>query len=172
LLFAEFILGLAEGEARGLAMTQVWLPTNPTNSGPAMPTYTALVTLLAVALYFFIATRVAAARVKFGVKLPATSGHPDFERVFRVHQNMLEWTPTFLVPLWLCAIYLHRVFRGLPPGGREEVARLPHPVHRLPAVVHRSGRRRRHASRGRVKDAVLDRASLPGYITGYRKARR
>jgi glutathione S-transferase len=106
LLFAEFILGLAEGETRGLAMTQVWLPTNPTNSGPAMPTYTALVTLLAVALYFFIATRVAAARVKFGVKLPATSGHPDFERVFRVHQNMLEWTPTFLVPLWLCAIYL------------------------------------------------------------------
>jgi glutathione S-transferase len=77
-----------------------------TNLGPAMPNYTALVTLLAVALYFFIATRVAAARVAFGVKLPATSGHPDFERVFRVHQNMLEWMPTFLVPLWLCAIYL------------------------------------------------------------------
>jgi glutathione S-transferase len=77
-----------------------------TNTGPAMPNYTALVTLLAIALYFFIATRVAAARVAFGVKLPATSGHPDFERVFRVHQNMLEWMPTFLVPLWLCAIYL------------------------------------------------------------------
>jgi glutathione S-transferase len=71
-----------------------------------MPNYTALVTLLAVALYFFIATRVPVARVKFGVKLPATSGHPDFERVFRVHQNMLEWMPTFLLPLWLCAIYL------------------------------------------------------------------
>ena len=74
-----------------------------------MPTYTALVTLLAVALYFFIATRVPMARLKFGVKLPATSGHPDFERVFRVHQNMLEWMPTFLVPLWLCAIYLSDV---------------------------------------------------------------
>jgi glutathione S-transferase len=74
-----------------------------------MPTYTALVTLLAVALYFFIATRVPMARLKFGVKLPATSGHPDFERVFRVHQNMLEWMPTFLVPLWLCAIYLNDV---------------------------------------------------------------
>lgn len=71
-----------------------------------MPNYTALVTLLAIALYFFVATRVAAARVKFGVKHPATTGNLDFERIFRTHMNMLEWMPTFLVPLWLCAIYL------------------------------------------------------------------
>jgi glutathione S-transferase len=72
-----------------------------------MPNYTALVTLLAIALYFFLATRVAVAHGKFNVKLPATTGHPDFERIFRVHQNTLEWMPTFLVPLWLCAIYLN-----------------------------------------------------------------
>ena len=71
-----------------------------------MPTYTAIVTLLAIAFYFFLATRVPLARGKYGVKLPATAGHPDFERVFRVHQNTLEWMPTFLVPLWLCAIFL------------------------------------------------------------------
>jgi len=71
-----------------------------------MPRYTAIVTLLAVALYFFLATRVAVARGKFDVQLPATTGNPDFERVFRVHINTLEWMPTFLVPLWLCAIYL------------------------------------------------------------------
>jgi glutathione S-transferase len=71
-----------------------------------IPFYTPLVTLLMVALYFFLATRVALARGKFGVSLPATTGHPDFERVFRVHMNTLEWIPTFLVPLWLCAIYL------------------------------------------------------------------
>jgi glutathione S-transferase len=70
-----------------------------------MPRYTAIVTLLAIALYFFFATRVAVAHGKFGVKLPATAGHPDFERVFRAHENTLEWMPTFLVPLWLCAIY-------------------------------------------------------------------
>ena len=69
--------------------------------------YTAIVTLLAVALYFFLATRVAVARGKFGVKLPAISGNPDFERIFRVHMNTLEWMPTFLAPLWLCAIYLN-----------------------------------------------------------------
>jgi glutathione S-transferase len=71
-----------------------------------MPNYTAIVTLLAIALYFFLATRVAAARGKFGVKHPATTGNADFERIFRVHMNTLEWMPTFLAPLWLCAMYL------------------------------------------------------------------
>src|ERR1700755_465056 len=70
-----------------------------------MPYYTPIVTLLAVALYFFMATRVARARGTFGVKHPATTGNPDFERIFRAHINTLEWMPTFLVPLWLCAVY-------------------------------------------------------------------
>ena len=71
-----------------------------------MPNATAIVSLLAIALYFFFATRVAVAHGKFGIRLPATAGNPDFERVYRAHVNMLEWMPTFLVPLWLCAIYL------------------------------------------------------------------
>ncbi len=70
-----------------------------------MPVYTAIITLLAIAFYFFLATRVAVARGRFGVELPATSGNPDFERIFRVHQNTLEWLPTFLTPLWLTALY-------------------------------------------------------------------
>src|SRR2546430_2383398 len=74
-----------------------------------MPHYTAIVTLLAVGFYFFLATRVAVARGKYNVKHPATTGNPDFERIFRVHMNTLEWTPTFLVPLWLCAIYLNDI---------------------------------------------------------------
>ncbi len=74
-----------------------------------LPNATAIVTLLAIALYFFLATRVAVARVRFGIKHPATTGNPDFERIFRVHMNTLEWMPTFLVPLWLCAIYLSDV---------------------------------------------------------------
>jgi glutathione S-transferase len=72
-----------------------------------MPHYTAIVTLLAVAFYFFLATRVAVARGRFDVPLPATTGNLDFERIFRVHQNTLEWLPIFLVSLWLCAIYLN-----------------------------------------------------------------
>jgi glutathione S-transferase len=70
-----------------------------------MPHYTAIVALLAVAFYFFLATRVAVAHGKFGVRQPATTGNPDFERIFRAHVNTLEWMPIFLVPLWLCAIY-------------------------------------------------------------------
>ena len=71
-----------------------------------MPNYTALVTLLAVALYFSTGIMVAKARRKFGVLVPATSGHADFERVFRVQQNTLEWMPIFLPALWLFALYV------------------------------------------------------------------
>ncbi len=39
-----------------------------------MPICTPIVTLLAVAFYFFLATRVATARIKFAVKHPATTG--------------------------------------------------------------------------------------------------
>ena len=70
-----------------------------------MPAYTAAVTLLVIAFYFFLATRVAVAHGKFDVKLPATTGNPDFERIFRIHANTLEWMPTFLAPLWLCAVF-------------------------------------------------------------------
>jgi glutathione S-transferase len=71
-----------------------------------MPRYTALATLLAIAFYFFLGTRVAAAHGKFNVKLPAMTGNPDFERVARAHVNALEWMPIFLVTLWLCALTL------------------------------------------------------------------
>jgi glutathione S-transferase len=71
-----------------------------------MPPYTALVTLLVVALYFYFATRVAVARGKYGVALPATSGNADFERIFRIHQNTNEWMPIFLAPPWICALTL------------------------------------------------------------------
>jgi glutathione S-transferase len=68
--------------------------------------YTALVTLLSLLFYFYTSTRVSKARTEFGVKAPATSGNPDFERVFRVQMNTLEWLPIFLPSLWLFAIYV------------------------------------------------------------------
>jgi glutathione S-transferase len=72
-----------------------------------MPNYTAIVTLLALAFYFFTGIAVAKARVKFGLKAPAIVGHPVFERVFRIQMNTLEWMPLFLPSLWLCAIYVN-----------------------------------------------------------------
>ena len=68
--------------------------------------YTALVTCLAILFYFFTTIQVSKARVAFGVKAPTISGNPDFERVFRVQANTLEWMPIFLPALWLFAIYI------------------------------------------------------------------
>jgi glutathione S-transferase len=70
-----------------------------------MYNYTALVTCLAVLFYFVTSAQVARARIRYGVKLPAISGNEDFERVFRVQMNTLEWLPIFLPSLWLFAIY-------------------------------------------------------------------
>src|SRR5436305_14740563 len=67
---------------------------------------TALVTCVALLFYFLTTVRVAKARAAFGIKAPATSGNPDFERVFRVQMNTLEWLPIFLPSLWLFAIYV------------------------------------------------------------------
>jgi glutathione S-transferase len=68
--------------------------------------FTALATCLAILFYFFTGIQVAKARVAFGIKAPAMSGNPDFERVFRVQMNTLEWMPIFLPSLWLFAIYI------------------------------------------------------------------
>src|SRR5258706_2354238 len=68
--------------------------------------FTALVTCLTILFYFFTSVQVAEARAAFGIKAPAMSGNPDFERVFRVQMNTLEWMPIFLPSLWLFAIYI------------------------------------------------------------------
>ncbi|MGH7023018.1 MAG: MAPEG family protein [Caulobacteraceae bacterium] len=67
--------------------------------------WTALVSLVALLVYFYMGLRVGQARSKFNVAAPAISGHPDFERTFRIHANTLEWLPLFLVSMWLFSIY-------------------------------------------------------------------
>jgi uncharacterized membrane protein YecN with MAPEG domain len=74
----------------------------------------AIVTILALLLYFAMSLAVGQARTKYGVPAPAITGSPDFERVFRVQANTLEWLPIFLVSLWLFAVYWNdRVAAGL-----------------------------------------------------------
>ncbi len=68
--------------------------------------FTSLVTCLALLFYFLTSLQVAKARARFGIKAPAISGDPDFERIFRVQMNTLEWLPIFLPSLWLFAIYI------------------------------------------------------------------
>lgn len=70
----------------------------------------ALVTCLALLTYFWMGLRVGAARSRFKVEAPATSGHPEFERFFRVQMNTLEWLPIFLPSLWLSSLYWGQYF--------------------------------------------------------------
>jgi glutathione S-transferase len=65
----------------------------------------AIVTILAIALYYFMGVKVGQMRVKHGVKAPATSGPPEFDCAFRVQMNTLEHLPVFLPLLWLATIY-------------------------------------------------------------------
>ena len=66
--------------------------------------YSALITLLAIAVYFYSLMLVGRARSTYGIKAPATTGNLDFERVFRGQMNTLEWFPIFLPALWLFAL--------------------------------------------------------------------
>ena len=66
---------------------------------------TALVTILAIILYYFMGMKVGSLRVKHNVKAPATTGAPEFERAFRVQMNTLEHLPVFFAVLWLAVLY-------------------------------------------------------------------
>lgn len=67
--------------------------------------WTAIITLLIGFFYFYTAFRVGNLRGKHGIKAPATSGHPQFERAYRVQLNTLEQMGIFLPFLWVAAFY-------------------------------------------------------------------
>ena len=71
--------------------------------------YVALVTLLALLVYLWMFMRVGSARGRLGVEAPAVTGHPEFERHFRVQANTLEGLIVFLPALWLFAVYLNEM---------------------------------------------------------------
>jgi glutathione S-transferase len=68
-----------------------------------------IVTLLAVLQFFLFGVLVGRARGRYGIAGPATTGHPVFERYFRVQMNTAETLWVFLPGLWLSAKYW-------PPG--------------------------------------------------------
>ena len=63
-----------------------------------------IVTVAALLQYIAFSWSVGIARARHGVAAPATSGHPVFERHFRVHQNTVEQLVAFLPALWLFAL--------------------------------------------------------------------
>lgn len=65
----------------------------------------AAVTVLAVVFCLYTGMLVGRMRGKHGVKAPAVSGAPEFERAFRVQMNTLEQFVIFLPLLWLATVY-------------------------------------------------------------------
>jgi glutathione S-transferase len=64
-----------------------------------------IVGLLAVAQLGVFLTLVGRARGQYGVAAPATTGHPVFERYYRVQMNTIECLLVLLPGLWLAAKY-------------------------------------------------------------------
>ncbi len=71
-----------------------------------------LVTVSALLFYLVTIINVGRARVKHKIQPPATSGNPDFERVFRVQQNTLEQLILFLPSLWLFSLWISPLWAG------------------------------------------------------------
>lgn len=72
-----------------------------------------LVILLTVLLLFVVTILTGRARGKYGIKAPATSGHPMFERAYRIQMNTLEQTVMFLPALWLAARWGNPSWAGI-----------------------------------------------------------
>jgi glutathione S-transferase len=77
-----------------------------------IPTFPALVSALALLLYVAVLMTTARARARFGVKAPAVTGAPEFERAFRIQQNTLEQLVWFIPALWLFAIFASPFWAG------------------------------------------------------------
>lgn len=67
--------------------------------------YVHIVAVLAVLQFLFFGVLVGQARARYGVKAPATTGHEQFERAFRIHMNTLEQLICFLPALLIAGLY-------------------------------------------------------------------
>jgi uncharacterized MAPEG superfamily protein len=66
----------------------------------------AIIILIALLEYMFFGFRVGFSRGKYKVIAPAVSGHPIWERMYRVQQNTLEQLIIFIPALWLFASFV------------------------------------------------------------------
>jgi glutathione S-transferase len=69
--------------------------------------FTAVVSILAILVLFWTGFRVGGMRGKHNIQAPAVSGHPEFDRAYRVQMNTMEQFVIFLPLLWLAATFFH-----------------------------------------------------------------
>jgi glutathione S-transferase len=66
----------------------------------------AIIVVAALVQYTIFGALVGRARMQYKVDAPAVSGHPIFERYYRVHQNTLESLVLFIPAILLFATYV------------------------------------------------------------------
>jgi glutathione S-transferase len=93
--------------------------------------------LLALLEYIVMASLVGRARVKYGVRAPAITGHPDFERANRVHVNTLENLVIFVPAVVIFASYVSPFYAAIL-GVLFVVARALYAIGYLRAAEKRS----------------------------------
>ena len=74
---------------------------------------TVIVTFLALAQYMFFGIQVGSMRGKHNIDAPSMSGHDEFDRMNRVHQNTLEQLVVFIPALWMHAYYANPLYGAL-----------------------------------------------------------
>jgi glutathione S-transferase len=74
-------------------------------TGTPIAAATAIVTILAILVYFWTFMAVGSMRGKHGVKAPTMTGPLEFECAVRVQMNTLEQMAIFLPLLWLATLY-------------------------------------------------------------------
>ena len=69
--------------------------------------YLAYLAILAIVIeYGILGGMVSVARGRYKVSAPAITGHPEFERYYRVQQNTLEQLVVVIPSLWIYAVTL------------------------------------------------------------------
>lgn len=72
-----------------------------------------VVALMAQILFIAVTGQVGMARYRYRIFPPKTTGHPDFDRIFRVHMNFVEQFPFFALALLLCTFVVSGQVAGI-----------------------------------------------------------
>jgi glutathione S-transferase len=92
--------------------------------------------LLSLLEYIVMAALVGRARAKHGIRAPAMTGHPEFERANRVHVNTLENLIIFIPAVWIFATYTSALYAAIL-GGLFVLARAFYAIGYLQAAEKR-----------------------------------
>ena len=80
---------------------------------PATMVWTELVILVALAVYLGTMVYCARLRARHRIMAPATTGHPAYERAFRIQQNTLEQLVVFIPAVWLFSALVNPLFGAI-----------------------------------------------------------